>query len=370
MVNSLATHYSSEVILYNLPTVSKNFPFSDDSVCHVHPDDVENYREIHRQLCSGAKTAHCEVRYLYRSGQYATHDVRYLTIFDKSGKPVKAVGIARNVESQKNAEKRYLEQSAYRDIFQQNTIVCTRVNLTKNMIIDLETIDKFILRENSDLSVDNIFNFVAQNIPSKKEAEKYLDIFKCSSLINRFEKGDSNISYTHRFCSSRRPLTWVTTTARIMQNPFSGDVEALLYGNDVDSEVTFQKLMSGVIKTGYDFIACLDADSDIISVYTDIDRHGIKDHFRHMDKFLYTPMLKEYVESHVAQQDKGRALMEFSSESLIKHLEENSVFSGIYSVLDEQGKPNCKKLTAFYIDRDIHTVCLARVDITDMYSTK
>jgi len=63
----------------------------------VYPDDVEPYRELHRQLKNGIPSATLEAR-IIKNGKPHWKRVHYTTVFDQENRPIKAFGTTEDME--------------------------------------------------------------------------------------------------------------------------------------------------------------------------------------------------------------------------------------------------------------------------------
>lgn len=93
---------------YNLPHTMENFPDSFLEIGLVHPDDEDNYREIHEKLKNGAENAMLEYRVKKSNGQYSWLLAHYTNSFNKNGYPVRAFATAEPIDKYKKLEEQFV----------------------------------------------------------------------------------------------------------------------------------------------------------------------------------------------------------------------------------------------------------------------
>lgn len=77
----------------------------------IHPDNAQVFLEMYRQIRAGSPTASCVVQAKMANGQYAWNRITMTNIFDRDGRPVRAVGMLEDIDAQTRREAQLLVQS-------------------------------------------------------------------------------------------------------------------------------------------------------------------------------------------------------------------------------------------------------------------
>lgn len=110
MVHDTAYAASASMQVTNLDLHVENFPESIFKAGFIHREDVEKYRQMIQKLKSGVHCIEfeCRVKPENHAG-YEWKRVRYTTIFDTAGHPLKAVATAQSVVDLKKMEQNFVQ---------------------------------------------------------------------------------------------------------------------------------------------------------------------------------------------------------------------------------------------------------------------
>lgn len=118
-------------------TVVPNYVQSTIDNGYVREDSLADYYAMFEKLRRGDKEVTADLWYKTNNELgFWCERVTYTTVPDSSGKPLKAFGVGREVTREKEAEKRYHDELAYREAMQNATLASVNINLTKNTILD------------------------------------------------------------------------------------------------------------------------------------------------------------------------------------------------------------------------------------------
>jgi diguanylate cyclase (GGDEF)-like protein/PAS domain S-box-containing protein len=118
------------------PTVAKygidvhsiaNMPESLIEGGAIHPDSFEECRRMYDEIYAGIPEGSAIIRTLKRDGQYTIERFTYFTVYDESGRPVKAVGVDEGMETQSAAHLRVdLIERQYK-VYSENMLTIVKV---------------------------------------------------------------------------------------------------------------------------------------------------------------------------------------------------------------------------------------------------
>lgn len=92
-------------------------PISDDislripQTSHIMPDDVPSFLSLMQQVVAGQPYGEVEIRIANAEGRYMWFRIRATTQFDGSGKPVKAVGVILDIDTEKRRAQDLIEKA-------------------------------------------------------------------------------------------------------------------------------------------------------------------------------------------------------------------------------------------------------------------
>jgi PAS domain S-box-containing protein len=234
--------------------------FSNHFSTMVYEKDRERVlREIDAQI-QGAPFDNCEYRIEKKDGSLVyVHDEGHL-VEDEQGKKwfyVVIVDITQNVLKQEEERQKF--HQTMQGMLQANpeAMGILQVNLSRNTceeghvnspicvsLADLHNYDD-LLKRMSDLMMD------------PAAGGELLRQFSRSALLAAFQQGHdvSTIEYGRRDVSG--DAHWIRTAIKMIENPLSGDIEAVVYSTDITQEKLTAYLLAIMMKQEYDFIALL-----------------------------------------------------------------------------------------------------------------
>ncbi|MEG1895995.1 MAG: hypothetical protein RR162_07110, partial [Oscillospiraceae bacterium] len=122
------------------------------------------------------------------------YETSYTSIFDESGKPIKAIGTAIDISERIRLEKRYTEEIKWRKVHNQDVLGSFKMNLTQNICEDGQSNNRLILDFQSDGTVDGFF---ANEYTAHIDAEglsRYKNSFNRENLLKLFRSGKTSIT--------------------------------------------------------------------------------------------------------------------------------------------------------------------------------
>lgn len=328
---------------------------------HIREDSAILLFDMIDRLKRGEKevTADLWIRNSWKD-DYWCERVIYTNAFDDEGKPVRAYCVGRDITTEKEAEKRYHDELAYREAMQKATMVSINVNLTKNIILDY----KSIFTEVSDnmknaVNVQAYFDNLYSELATKEMQQQCKAMFNIESLLKQFATGKTTISLELiRKINGRR--YWTMLTAHMMKKE-NGEIIAFLYSTDITNERTMQHIMNAVVKTDYDFLVVIDATRNSAVRYSE---KNLQNDYAYQSE-AFEPETLKYVEQYIIKSDIKRVEKELTIRNIIKQLENQTTFSIFYGMPNEDGGVYKKELRFSYINRELLSILMTRIDISE-----
>ncbi|MEG1275656.1 MAG: ATP-binding protein [Ruthenibacterium sp.] len=346
----------------------------------IHPDEltVRNYKQdvvdaghiseesapvlfdTLKKLENGAPEASAELWVRNAWGDpFWCERIIYTNAFDEAGKPVKAYCVGRDITREKEAEKRYRDELSYREAMQKATMASINVNLTQNTILDCKSIfPKLVARMKAAQTVQDYFDQVRSELATEEMQQKYAAIFQRDALLRQFSDGKTTLSVElTRKIDGRR--YWTILTVHMMKKE-DGDVVAFLYSTDITGERTLQQVMNAIAKTDYDFLVVADVPRNTSVRYT---QKNIGDtSISESDHFVEES--RDYVRRFVCPEEVERVLKEIETKVVLAQLDAHASYHVFYAMPNPEGGVLKKQLRFSYIDRELKSMLMTRVDIT------
>ncbi|MEG0721399.1 MAG: ATP-binding protein, partial [Lachnospiraceae bacterium] len=328
---------------------------------HIREDCAPLLFDMIAKLKNGAKevTADLWIR------QNPTDDfwcerVIYTNAFDENGRPMKAYCVGRDITKEKEAQKRYHDERSYREAMQKATMASINVNLTKDTILDYKSIIPEVMAQMEiTKSVQVYFDYVATEIVGEELKEQFQTIFSRDALLWHFLNGETTLSMElTRTINGRR--YWTVVTAHMMKRPEDQNIVAFLYSTDISKERTMQNIMNTIAKTDYEFLVVVDALRNTAIRYSEND--ATNEYLKESNCFEEDTIY--YVRRQICSWDVERVLEEITLENVLAQLEKQSTYSIFYGMSTPDGRICNKQLRFSYIDQELKSVLMTRVDIT------
>lgn len=240
---------------FNMPRVTENVP--DSLLQYIAEESVQDFLGVYRAVESGAPRASCDVWYRPQPGQEPRCEhICYITVFDAAGKPVQAYGFGQNITARKLEEQKYIR--AYRQLAQARpyTLESFRLSLTQNRCQEIRGEDEAQAAPSSR-TADEYFAQLAGQIVSAELREEFDGTFSCAALLRQFQQGQTQFSLTYPMRGEDGMFCWHKLLLFVLQNPASGEVEAVTYTTDVTEQRKNEEVIEHLTSKKFDYVALI-----------------------------------------------------------------------------------------------------------------
>lgn len=157
-------------------------------------------------------------------------------------------------------------------------------------------------------------------------------------------------------------IEWIKSYINMTKNPYTNDVEAIIYAININDQKIIEALTDTVIKNNYDFIMLIDAvkgttrtygiekDRPFFSEYDDVNR-----------------VSRAFLSRCYVGDDFEEFIRKTSIAGLVKSLAMKSRDSLFYSLKSSEGQLYHKCFTYSYLEAGSQFICCVIRDITDVY---
>ena len=348
---------------FHLPHVIENVP--ESLLPYIEEASRKEFMDMYQAVQNGAPRAACEVWYKLRAGQpLRCESISYTTVFDAAGHSVRAYGIGQNITAQKLERDNYDRLYEHAAAALSDALCSFKLNLSKNKYISGYSPRKDVVRYCESRTADEHFAKVAGLIIDEDIRRELLARFNCEQLIRTFQGGCNNpsLEYPVRFAGGR--TKWMHTTAYLIQNPVSGDVEALTSAVDITARRLNEEIMENVARADYEYFALIDVSEKNIR-FLDVRENCEKGHTAEAEN--YDDQLQRFFEAIHGKEAAQEDICRLSFEQIIAELRKTDVYVYSFVLSDEEGRPLRKQLKYSWLNARHDAILLTRADISEAY---
>ncbi len=360
MADNEFTHYDHRK--FGLPKVMENVP--DSLIPYIEDTSVGKFLDMYRAVDAGAPKASCEVWYKWRPGQEPRCErISYTTVFDREGHPVTALGIGLNITARKLEEEKY--NRFYKQLTKANpdTLGSFRMNLTRNWCGDGQSPQPDYLSLQESGTVDGFFAAMAERLVEGEARDSFRRFFTRKNLLQAFQEGRPQITQEFPFILSERGVKWGRGSISMVQNPVTGDVEALTYTQDITEHKKEELIAQRLTNEMIDYIGLID-----------VEKHTFE--FRNVNRLFPELPVRKKADYGTFVGDNSKTFVipadrnAFQANTSLGHLTDELAGSPSYSFTyghTEGGIELRKHLQYAYLDDTRSEILVIQSDVTDLY---
>ena len=342
--------------LENVP--ASLLPFIDEA-------DAPAFLEMYREIDGGAPSAASELRYRFTPGEeLRCVRVTLTNTFDESGQPVTAYGIGQDITARRLEEEKYAR--LYRQLVEANpkALGTFRLNLTKNLCGEGQSPYPAILALQSSGTADGYLDAVQSKIEDEAVRGVFCGRFTREKLLRAFRAGVTQLTLDFPIFSPDGRLVWVSGFLNMIQNPGTGDVEAITYALDITARKKSEAIIRRVTDENCDYIGLLDVRAHTIEFRNtnaaagEARLHGKTD----SDEYL------RYAVSHtVAPEDRENILRCAAIDHLAGELAGGGTYTLTFCCPLKDGRARRKQLQYSWLNNARREILVIQTDITAAY---
>ena len=344
---------------FDLPKVVDNAPWSLTS--YIDDDYVDTFLDMYRRIDEGEPKASCEVWYKFKPGQEPRcMRISYTTAFDDEGKPVTAFGIGQNITARKNEERQF--NNIYNELAKAipDSLGTFRLNLTKDICGNGQSPFPSVLKQQESGTIDGYFAESARIIATAEGRARFLSTFSREKMLEAFHQGETKISllYPIHIPLPAGPIHWIEGTISMLQNPVSGDVEAVTTGIDVTEHRYTDMMVEAFSREIFEFAILVDAEEGVI-----LSGGEIAGSAAHFSGRAYADAIVDVFEELLPEDVVAEALFTCGLENVKERLENSPSFEAAFSTRDQR----YLRWHFTYANADRTTILITREDVTEAF---
>jgi len=349
---------------FRLPKITENAPQA--LISYIDDRYVETFLDMYRKIDSGAPTASCEVWYKLRPGtEPRCERIMYTTVFDDEGKPVKAYGIGQNITAQKQDEENY--SRLYRQISESlaGAVASFKLNLSKNLYVSGYSMYPSLLEQLQKPTADEHFAATAAGVANERLQREILAEFTCDNLIRLFHSGRNQLVKNYPVRTGAGGIMWINAAVSLLQNPQTGDVEAVSYAKDISRQKKDEEIISRFSSEGCDFLGIIEPASGTVELHDGGWDSGVAQG----KKTDYRAIRDRLLEEHIPAEERTGFAELTEIPALCLSLEQNPRYTMTYNFIGSAGPWQTlkKQLRFSWLNEERSEILVIQSDITEAY---
>ena len=288
----------------------------------------------------------------------------YVVLLDKTAQKLAETALE---EQKRRVMERYADIERMRATVDVTALGAFDLNLTHNICIGGHAVSPHLTKLQEVRTADGFFEYMYSQTPDPDQLSLYQDVFSRDALLAAYARGETSISFDHRFMVKPERAAWMRTNAIVMKNPDTNDIECHIYSNNIDAEKTTQQLTDKLIDSEYEFVALIDVRTGILTLV----REGTDNALMTLpDGISYKETNKLFTEKLVAESEAASAVKAMDLDNVIKELKAQDVYTCSFSTPTPEGLLERKQWSFSYLDDSRSLITYTRRDVTDIYRSE
>lgn len=323
-------------------------------------DDRQIFIEAYKRLLNGENNVSIRLRRQKdESDAIDWYAIYFDAVFDEDGSLSKVYASSVNINRQVENEKNYAEFENLQRIVTKNTIASIRLNLTANTCYQSFAGDSADLYDGTFGSADEFFEYVNRIAGHTLQSR-----FSRAAMLELYTKGFTARENEMLFQFGGSGRRFVRAVTELMENPYTHEVEALMYAIDINREKRLQTVMDKLVQSDYEFIGILNTTDGLLTIIgKDSQKVGTGTSNAVID---YNENLPKAVDWLVRSEEREQAYAALRIENVLEKLELERSYSCAFLGRSQSG---IKRIMwkFMYLDEDRKDVMITRQDITDAF---
>lgn len=282
------------------------------------------------------------------------------------------IDITDRVEQQRLDQERYRQSLQTMLVANPNAICTFTLNLTADTCGEGHGVSPNIMSQLSSDTARGLFENIAKLAVTDEGCSRVRESLDREKLLEAYGLGERSRSVDYRRRDDEGKRFWVRTIISMLENPETGDIEAVIYSMDISQEVHQEELFKVLTDREFDVVSLLHLDTDEIEFLNLSPKLLPKYHQalgEHGKLYDYDAVRGLMVASWIAEEDRDYYLESTLSSALKQELDRKGhcelILRGHYT-----GHPDeymCRKLQHYYLNDEENLVLIIQTDVTETY---
>lgn len=217
----------------------------------VHPKSIVEFREIYKKIERGEPFAEGVFVFIDKNGNERINEIFFTSIFDINRKPIRAIGLLRDVTEQKNLKR----EKDYRMSMTQDKKFAYEANVSQNTLNTLD-MDWFeMLGIPQGYSFSEMIQYIMKNNVHPDYTSLFRDFNSKGSIEKAFDNHMIKLHIQYLAKNLNQKYLWVQNTMCIVQDDITGDIKIRCYLKNIHEKKQKEKAL--IYKSEHDTLTKL-----------------------------------------------------------------------------------------------------------------
>ncbi len=236
-VSTRTIEFSPETAeVFGISTVYPDFPDSyvrSGKVAGNIRHFIDFYESIRRGETSGRNST--EIR--TATGEVRLYNRRFTTVYDESGQPSYAIISLVDITEQREQVLAGEKWAYFSRSLKADNIHYYDYNMTEDVLESIDGNSPSIYPDQNERTFTGVAQYVADNVIHPDDREEYYRIFSVKNLLERFNRGETEIVTEHRRLGKDGKYFHAKGVIQLYVDPFNGDVLSCVVIKNMESSI-------------------------------------------------------------------------------------------------------------------------------------
>lgn len=226
---------------------TRNVPDSMVESGFIHPEDAAAFLDKYRRIAGGEPYVSCEVRMRGASASaanaYSWMRTSFSTVYDETGKAVRAVGIIERIDREKRMEQAFAQAGQYREALVASSLLSYDVNLEQDVISRISSPYGFVLpgAEEGYKTYSAQLLHAAQKLIAPEDRMRFCRDMAIEHLKRLHHDGLREQEYEYRRLLPDGSPAWVSAFLHFMPSHNEGETVCIVHYRDIQERKSLEE---------------------------------------------------------------------------------------------------------------------------------
>lgn len=225
-------HPQSSMDKFGLPHIIENAIESSIWLGIIHPNSVENFRNVYKKIDMGEPVAETTIVLLDKQGTESINKISLTNVYNEDGKPIRAIGILIDI-----TEKSILQsENQYRKSMDSDKLLTYEANISRNTIISLDKNWVETLNIPPFNSFLDMIDYMCANLIHPDYVDEFRNFSNKETIINFLNENKFKVSIQYMRKDYNHLYSWVKNTMNIIRDYITNDIKIRCYMSIINEQ--------------------------------------------------------------------------------------------------------------------------------------
>ncbi len=199
-------------------------------------------------------------------------------------------------------------------------------------------------------------------IRDPQEKNRFREFLSRDVLLEKFERQDKQLSMHYHRASDSGEMHLLKVHLNMLKNPSSGDIEAIVYAEDIDRQEKENRIISAIAQRQYDNIALMDAET---GKFTYKHATAVNNDFGDVRMAYHDDVIRKFIGRISDIYEPGTETGKLSMDTVMEAMRQKGEYMYIFNVRESDGMVRQKRVTYQFLDDKKSEVLMLVSDITE-----